>query len=387
MKRVNQIRFPFCTHRFVLTGLNLERFINTMRKEEIPLVSVRRQNQRSLICQCFSADLGQIASIADEKGWRMHRVEPAGLSALWAFLKKRPGIPCGLALALIIALTLSQFIWRVEIHNAGAYEAEIASYLAQNGYAIGARRAGIDASVLERELTYRYPEIAWLHAYVSNVTLVVDVTHGVPMPNMPEKEPAHLYASRGGVVDSIRVSAGTAAVKVGDVVQKGQLLIRGEERGKDGETAPVRAQGTVMARCWQSHTVTLPVHDIISTETGRSVQETRIHTPWFSFPEKWQGADYLAYNTYMTQLPVVGSFFPISFQRIIHCEVEMEYRRRDMDEVREEAADAALKHLKTALYGYEIIDKWVDYCMIEDESLSASVTAEWLMDIGETISP
>ena len=32
-------------------------------------------------------------------------------------------------------------------------------------------------------------------------------------------------------------------------------------------------------------------------------------------------------------------------------------------------------------YGYEIIDKWVDYCMIEDDTLAATATAEWLMDI------
>lgn len=387
MNALNRLRLPFCTHRFVLTGLNLERFINTMRKSGIPLVSVRRQSQRSLLCQCFSTDLKQIASIADEKGWKMQRMEPTGLSALWAWGRKRPGIPIGLVLALVTALVLSQFIWRIEIHHAGAYEADIAAYLTQSGYTVGARRANIDVRTLERELAYRYPELAWLHAYVSNVTLVVDVTHGVAMPEMPRKEPSHIYAGRDGVVDSIRVSAGTAAVKAGDTVRKGQLLIRGEERGQDGEVTPVHAQGVVMARCWDSHTVTLPINDIISTETGRQTQETCIRAPWFSLPSKWNGADYLAYNTYASQTPVVGCFFPVFFQRMTHREVAMEYRKRDLAQVRREASDAALKYLKTALYGYEIIDKWTDYCMIEDESLSATVTAEWLMDIGEPASP
>ena len=65
----------------------------------------------------------------------------------------------------------------------------------------------------------------------------------------------------------------------------------------------------------------------------------------------------------------------------------MEYVPRNEQEVREEAAQAALKQLKTALFGDEIIDKWVDYCMIEGDTLAATATAERLMDIGETNSP
>ena len=49
--------------------------------------------------------------------------------------------------------------------------------------------------------------------------------------------------------------------------------------------------------------------------------------------------------------------------------------------MRAEAAEAALERLKTMLYGYEIIDKWVDYCMIGDDIVAATATAEWLMDI------
>ena len=57
------------------------------------------------------------------------------------------------------------------------------------------------------------------------------------------------------------------------------------------------------------------------------------------------------------------------------------FGRRPEGEVRTEAGQAALDRLKTLLYGYEIIDKWVDYCMIEDDTLAATATAEWLMDI------
>ena len=78
---------------------------------------------------------------------------------------------------------------------------------------------------------------------------------------------------------------------------------------------------------------------------------------------------------------MAGCFFPVWRRATVLREVSLEYVRRPEGEVRAEAGQAALDRLETLLYGYEIIDKWVDYCMIEDDTLAATATAEWLMDI------
>lgn len=378
---MNIPRLPFVTCRFTLTGLNLERFMNTLQKEGVPLLSARRTGARTLECACYLRDLLRVRQLAGEKGWRVTRERPAQLAALWEALKKRPGALLGAALALAAALVLSQFVWRVEINGAGPYRADIAAYLTEAGYVPGARRDALDASALERNLTLRYPEVAWFHAYVSNVTLVVDVTRGVPMPELPSAQPGDVVALRDGIVDSVRVYAGTAAVQAGDAVRAGQVLIRGEERGADGATVPVAARGAVIARCWLTHTVEMSMLEIRSEETGREAAVQQIVTPWFSLPAAPETPDFLASNAYITQTPVVGCFFPVWRKTTVLREVSLEYARRPEAEVRAEAGQAALDRLKTLLYGYEIIDKWVDYCMIEDDTLAATATAEWLMDI------
>ena len=387
MTAVKSLRFPLCTHRFALSGLNLERFMNTAKKAGIPLLSVKRRDQRTLVCECYSADLPGLNRLAQEKGWRLQDTRPLGLSALLGALRRRPGIPIGLALAVALAIGLSQFVWRVEVHGAGAYQAEIASYLAEAGCKPGVPRARLDAQALESALTRRYPAIAWFHVYVYNITLVVDVTQGVPMPELPSAEPGDVVAQRGGIVDSVRVYAGTAAVKPGDVVRKGQVLIRGVERAADEQYAAVHARGVVMARCWQSNTVRMPLRDVKSAETGRETSQTQLCTPWYSLPRQLDSPDFLAYNTYVSTTPLVGCFFPVFVKNVVRREVSLEYVARSQDEVRREAADAAMLKLKTALYGYEIIDKWVDYCMIEGDTLAATATAEWLMDIGGDSPP
>lgn len=378
---MNIPRLPFVTCRFTLTGLNLERFMNTLQKEGVPLLSARRADRRTLECACYLRDLPRVRQLAGEKGWRVTRERPAQLAAVLGALRRRPGALLGAALALAAALVLSQFVWRVEINGAGPYLADITAYLTEAGYVPGARRDALDASALERNLTLRYPEVAWFHAYVSNVTLVVDVTRGVPMPDLPSAQPGDVVALRDGIVDSVRVYAGTAAVQAGDAVRAGQVLIRGEERGADGAVVPVAARGAVIARCWLTHTVEMSLLEIRSEETGREAAVQQIVTPWFSLPAEPETPDFLASNAYITQTPVAGCFFPVWRRATVLREVSLEYARRSEAEVRAEAGDAALERLKTLLYGYEIIDKWVDYCMIEDDTLAATATAEWLMDI------
>ena len=378
------LRLPFCTHRFTLTGLNLERFMNIMHKSGVQLLSARRVDNRTLEGECFSADLPRVRQLADEKGWRLQSAVPQGFSALWAAMRRRPGIPIGALLALGMVIVLMQFVWRVELNNAGAYQAEIAAYLREEGYGAGTPKSRVSAAELERKLTRRYPAIAWFHAYVYNVTLVVDCTPGVPMPNLPAATPGDVVAAHGGVVQSIRVFAGTAQVRAGDLVQKGQVLIRGVERARDEQLTPVHASGVVMARCWRSHTAELPLYDVQSVETGRLVTRTQLCTPWFSLPSALEAPEFLAYNTYVSLAPVVGSFFPAFQKTVEQREVAMSRTPRAESEVRQEAAAAALRALKTELRGYEIVDKWVDYCMIEGVTLAATATAEWLMDIGGT---
>lgn len=381
------LRIPGFTHRFVLSGLNLERFLNLLLKDGVPLLAAERTDRRTLVCRCYSSDLAAIEALAQERGWRIESLEAQGLSSVFRFLRSRMGIPVGMILCLITALILSQYVWRIDLNGAAAYRAEIASYLSESGYRPGIRRSAVDARALETALTYRYPEIAWFHVYVSGVRMVIDVSPGVPQPELPSGIPGDVCASQAGIITSIQVYAGTPKVQPGDVVHRGQVLIEGVERAADETVTAVQARGMVMARCWDRHTVQMPLSEIISEETGRESVFWRIRTPLGCYPEMMETPDFLSFNTYVEEYPVAGAFFPVICQRITQREVSLQYAPRNPEEVRTEAAEAALKNLKERHFGDEIIDKWVDYCMIEDGSLAASVTVEWLMDIGGTSVP
>lgn len=368
---------------FVLRGLNLEKFLGLMQKENLPLYKVRRSDARTLEAVCRERDMEKIEKLAIEKGWRFEKGGRVGIGGAWDRIRARPGILIGAALALCLLTAALRFVWVVRIDGAGPYRADIAAYLRESGVGPGMPIARIDAKEWESLLTLRYPKVAWFHVYVSGMTLVVDCTQGRPAPDAEDESPGDLIASRGGLVTEIRVYAGTAAVKPGDVVRKGQVLIRGQERGRDEETVPVRAEGVVMARCWHTVKVDTPMLTTVDMETGREMAVTRLVTPFFALPKELAEPEYLHWNTYISRAPVGGVFFPLQRETVIYREVSLEYALPDQQQLLRETRAAAEKRLKEALRGYEIIDKWEDYCMIEDEKLSVSMTGEWLMDIGQ----
>ncbi len=378
---MNILHLPFLEHGFTVTGLNLERFLNTLQKKEIGLVSVRRVDYRTLDCRCKSADLHRIAAIAKEKGWRMEAVHPVGGGAWLRRLFSRPGLLIGAALGLALMLIASRFVWLVRLEGAGAYQADITAYLAQEGYLAGMSKTQVNAPTLALLLQRRYPQVAWFRVYVRNVTLVVECTPGEPAPPLPGTGAADVTASRDGVVQSLQVYAGTAVVRPGDLVRRGQVLIRGVERGKDGEEVPVCARGQVLARCWTELTVRVPLQETLSRETGRTERRESLCTPWLCWPAQEDAPEFLTYQLSITETPVVGCFFPC-WQRVTeYREVALEYAQRPQEEALAEAETAAMTRLKQLLRGYRLEDNWLESEISADGYACATASGEWLADL------
>ncbi len=381
------IRLPYFIYRFTLEGLNLERFIAMASKENIPLLALRRVSARRMVCEAYQADMPQVEALVTQKGWKILDPQPLHLSAAMAFLRRRWGIPVGALLMVALTVTLYQFIWRVDIQGAGPYQGDMAVFLQQEGYGPGFPKARINADDLTQQLNHRYPQVAWLTAYVHDITLVISCTLGAPPPSFQTGSQGDIVASRDGLVQSVQVHAGTAVVQPGALVRKGQLLIRGSERGADETLHPVQARGIVQARCWTARSVKFSLQQADSNPTGRELAQQQLCTPWLCYPDTLAAPDYLAYDTQLTLTPLVGSYLPIWVKQVVYQEVALEYTLRDPQLVQAEAQAAVLRKLSDAMAGNEIVDKWVDYCMIEGGFLQATATAEWITDIGSAALP
>ena len=134
-------------------------------------------------------------------------------------------------------------MWRVEIENAGIYAADLPEYLQALGITPPMRKSDVLIGQLRDLLEWRYPETAWVECGWRGMTLLIRVVDGVPAGTpLSETGAGDVVAARDGIVASIRTKAGTALVRPGDVVRKGQILIRGAgERVPSGGCVPAHA--------------------------------------------------------------------------------------------------------------------------------------------------
>lgn len=368
--------------QFLVTGLSVEKLLNEARKQGIAFSRVKREKNRSVLLRCSPKDYEAFSALAREKGFEVSPAQPVGFMRVEKSMAKRVGLLAGALIAIGLLIWALGYVWEVRIENAGAYLGEVRLFLEEQGVRPGIRRSSVSLPTLRENLEWRLPKVKWVRAEWEGVSLVVRLEEGVPPPETASNEGSgDVVAAADGLIQRITTYAGTPQVKAGDFVKAGQTLILGEERGKDGSVHPVKARGEVIARQWLSVRARVPTTEYLSDATGRETTRMVLQTPWFS----WTGEDtpdYLTSDFSLETVPVGGAWLPVWLRRETYAEVSLRKQSRDLTEVKREGAEMAIFALNQATIHDETVDKWINFSMIEEDTITVTATAEILKDIG-----
>jgi len=167
-------------------------------------------------------------SVLDKYSIKVYIINIKGFCALLPSLRNRIGILVGAVLFFTLLLLSTLFIWRVEIVGAESVPEEyLREVLSESGVGAGAIISRIDAFSVSNSLLLSCPELSWASLRLKGTTATLTVRETVPHQEVKENETPLLIASESGVIRSILVYEGTAAVKVGSVVRAGDALING----------------------------------------------------------------------------------------------------------------------------------------------------------------
>ena len=162
------------------------------------------------------------------------------------------------------------------------------------------------------------------------------------------------------------VRSGTPQVRVGEAVREGQLLVRGEERAGGEEKRTVAARAQIRAQTFYQGGAAVNSWELETRPTGRETRRTIIQTPWGEWGKSARD-EYAMADVERTALPIGGGFWPLTviYERTV--EVEGERKERDRQTLQEESGRAAEQIARRNVpIDAEIVDKWVDYSMIEE---------------------
>ena len=308
----------------------------------------------------------------------------AGLVVRMARLfKRRCMLGASVMLCVVLVWLSSGMIWKIEIEHAGENIAEVRRCLKAEGVCVGRFKRRVSTDKLKDALALAVPGLAHAAARFEGSILVIDC-HGARLGEQAgvAGEGSDIVAAQSGIVVRISAESGTPQVTAGQAVRKGQVLIRGQERTGGGGTRLCRAQGEIIARVFARGDARVSLNAVETVETGEVRRRVTMESPWHSRIVA-DAQDFDSQDVSVERQAVVGLYLPVwrrveTLARTVHKQ-----EKRLLADARSQAQGAAEKIAKLSCPAEaEILDKWVDYSMIDDEFVYATVVLAFEEEIG-----
>lgn len=255
-----------------IQSLMPEKFINLLWTKGIVVKNINRVNITTVLLEVKLSDYGEISKIAKQTDTRVNIIGRKGLSFFLIKIRNRTALLLGVIMFGSTIYYLSTFIWNVEIsteHYISPYE--LRSQIKGFGIMPGLRKKNIDVYDIENRITRSNDEIMWVKARIEGVKLKIDVIERQSPPVIiSNQSPCNLVASKDGIVVRVFTTEGTAVVEPGDMIQKGDLLVKGEQ-GNEGNLYPVHAEGEVIAKTFYEEIKEVPLYNMSKVKTGKSI--------------------------------------------------------------------------------------------------------------------
>lgn len=241
--------------RCLVTGEETLRFVNLCRNNGIELRHlVRKEN--AIQMEIDAENFKKLRPLVRKTHVKIHILNRHGPAFFFYRHKRRWWFLLGMTVFAGMIYILSLFVWQIDIDGNRKYtDALILQALAQMDVKIGCRKSEINLQGIEEELRIMYNEITWVSASIAGTKLQIELREGDlkisgssgggqtgnvkrvenrennPKTQNGESEtdlPANLVADEDAIITNLVVRRGTVAVRYGDEVKKGDVLIEGK---------------------------------------------------------------------------------------------------------------------------------------------------------------
>ena len=348
-------RAVICTDR-----LNCYRLVNQLREKKIALYDVRIEGDE-LVFVVYGDDVDKTIELLNDKK-KTYRISSIRRKKPWKKIVKEHLVSGFSWILVVVAIFVaSRFCYKVEVvADDIALKSQVESILVEEGYRGVFLKSKVDTAALKLKILSSTSDTAYADVELSGGRLVVSVKQAhKQMQDNPEY--SAIYAECDCVITKIFVESGTALVKEGDRVAKGQKLIDGYIDLKDpldpeNVKQPVQAKGLVYGKVWMSTRLSLPSTYIVLERTGNVTIANQVSVGGLTWKSKKQNI-YATFET-ETERKTTGNVIKIDIEKTTFFETAAVEKTVDRDYIDSRISRAKIDMQARFEDDWKVVDCW-----------------------------
>ena len=366
-------------------GYFIERFINICNSKKIFLWNMKRKHSTIIRVNIGIRDFKKIKEIAKKTKCRVKIQKKRGIPFILHKYKKRKIFAIFFILLIIAVITLSNFVWNIEVIGNNKISAEeIIKDLADDNFKVGTSKTNLNTKNIIDKIRLKRSDLAWIGIDIKGTNAIVKIVEADLKPDIiKEEEYCNIVATKDAMIVKINAQNGTAVVKEGDIVTKGTVLIQGWLEGQFTGIRYVHANGEVQAKVWYSQKASVPLKQTKKIKTGKEENKysVKINNFEINLPKgvpKFQNYDTIEKSK---KLKLFSDFYlPIEIHQKTYREYEEQEITYSIEEAKELGIAQADESLKEQIEGKQVTNK-----KINAEQIGANIEVEVIYEVLESI--
>ena len=297
----------------VVEGFFIERFINICISKKIFFWNTNRKKSTVFSANIGVKDYREVVKIAKKCQCKIKITHKKGLPFLLHRYRKRKIFAATLGVIVLVIITVSNFIWNIEIKGLNeTKQQEILQFIQAQGVDIGKYKNNVDIQNLINKIRIERDDIAWIGMEIKGTNLIIEIVEADKKPEIiNENEYCNIIATKDAIISKVKAQNGTPVVKEGDTVKKGDVLIQGWLEGKYTDPRYVHAEGEIIAKVWYSDKEKIYYNQILENKTGNSEKKYSINIKNFQINLFKTLSNFENYDTIRTikKLKLTSNFY------------------------------------------------------------------------------
>ena len=326
--------------RVTVEGYYIERFINICTTSKILIWNLKRDKGVRLYLNIGINDFYRIVKIAKKLKCKVKINKKRGIPFIINKYRKRKVFLISLFIIIITIYVSTGYIWNIEIQIEDNLKLEnLKEDIISAGLKTGMKKEEIHTEEIINQIRLKRNDISWIGIELKGTNAIVRAVKAKEAPEIiDENDYCNIVATKSGTITKIIAQNGTALVKPGDEVEKGQVLIQGAMKGKYTGIRYVHSLGEVKAIVKYTKTEKIRYKEEKTVKTGNIEKKYQIKFNNFQINFYKTLSNFKIYDTIEEnkKLKIFSNFYlPISVTKVTNEELEKISKEYTVEEATE----------------------------------------------------